>query len=179
MTAGTTGARTTGPTPAGVTVAAMRDEHAPGVLDAYATGIATGVATFQAQPPTWQEFDTGHLADHRYVALDGDDVLGWVAVSPVSGRCVYAGVVEHSVYVAPAARGRGVGRLLLGRLLDSARDGGLWTVQAGVFPQNAASLALHAAAGFRVVGTRERLGLMTHGPHAGRWLDVVLLEKRL
>ncbi|UCN16432.1 N-acetyltransferase family protein [Cellulomonas iranensis] len=157
----------------------MRDEHAPGVLDAYATGIATGVATFQAQPPTWQEFDTGHLADHRYVALDGDDVLGWVAVSPVSGRCVYAGVVEHSVYVAPAARGRGVGRLLLGRLLDSARDGGLWTVQAGVFPQNAASLALHAAAGFRVVGTRERLGLMTHGPHAGRWLDVVLLEKRL
>ncbi|WP_087509123.1 GNAT family N-acetyltransferase [Cellulomonas iranensis] len=157
----------------------MRDEHAPGVLDAYAAGIATGVATFQAQPPTWQEFDTGHLADHRYVALDGDDVLGWVAVSPVSGRCVYAGVVEHSVYVAPAARGRGVGRLLLGRLLDSARDGGLWTVQAGVFPQNAASLALHAAAGFRVVGTRERLGLMTHGPHAGRWLDVVLLEKRL
>jgi phosphinothricin acetyltransferase len=165
--------------PPGVTVTPMRDEHAPGVLDVYAAGIATGVATFQAQPPTWEEFDAGHLPDHRYVALDDDEVLGWVAASPVSGRCVYAGVVEHSVYVAPAARGRGVGRLLLDRLLDSASAGGLWTVQAGVFPQNAASLALHAAAGFRVVGTRERLGLMTHGPHAGRWLDVVLLEKRL
>ncbi len=179
MTAGTTGVRAAGPAATGVTVAAMRDQHAAGVLAVYADGIATGVATFQAQPPTWQEFDAGHLADHRFVALDGDDVLGWVAVSPVSGRCVYAGVVEHSVYVAPAARGRGVGRLLLDRLLHSARDGGLWTVQAGVFPQNAASLALHAAAGFRVVGTRERLGLMTHGPHAGSWLDVVLLEKRL
>jgi len=163
----------------GVTGAPMHGGHAAAVLDIYAAGIATGTATFQAQPPTWDDFDAGHLAEHRFVALDGDNVLGWVAVSPVSGRCVYAGVVEHPVYVAPEARGRGVGRDLLGHLLESARAGGIWTVQSGVFPQNLASLALHEAAGFRVVGTRERLGLMEHGPHAGTWLDVVLLEKRL
>lgn len=166
-------------TATGVTVAPMRGEHATTVLDIYAAGIATGTATFQTQPPTWDEFDSDHLAEHRFVALDGDNVLGWVAVSPVSGRCVYAGVVEHSVYVAPESRGRGVGRDLLEHLLESARLGGIWTVQSGVFPQNVASLALHEAAGFRVVGTRERLGLMGHGPHSGTWLDVVLLEKRL
>ncbi|MBO3087869.1 GNAT family N-acetyltransferase [Cellulomonas dongxiuzhuiae] len=160
-------------------VVPMRPAHAPAVLDVHAAGIATGLATFESQPPAWDEFDAGHLPEHRFVALDGGDVVGWVAVSPVSRRRVYAGVVEHSVYVAPAARGRGVGRVLLERLLASARVGGLWTVQGGVFPQNVASLALHAAAGFRVVGTRERLGLMTHGPLAGTWLDVVLLEKRL
>jgi phosphinothricin acetyltransferase len=157
----------------------MTAVHADGVLDVYRAGIATGTATFQAQAPTWPEFDGGHLPEHRFVALDGDAVLGWAAASPVSGRCVYAGVVEGSVYVDPRAQGRGVGRLLLDRLLTSAHEHGVWTVQAGVFPQNTASLALHAAAGFRVVGTRERLGLMTHGPHAGQWLDVVLLEKRL
>lgn len=164
---------------AGLAVAPMRPEHADAVLGIYASGIATGTATFQFEPPTWEEFDAGHVCEHRFVALDGDTVLGWVAVSPVSGRCVYAGVVEHSVYVAPEARGRGVGRALLDHLLASAGTGGIWTVQSGVFPQNIASLALHEAAGFRVVGTRERLGLMGHGPHAGTWLDVVLLEKRL
>ncbi|MCC2319643.1 GNAT family N-acetyltransferase [Cellulomonas xiejunii] len=162
-----------------LSVAPMRPAHASAVLDVLAAGIATGLATFEPQPPTWDEFDAGHLPEHRFVALDDGDVVGWVAVSPVSRRRVYAGVVEHSVYVAPAARGRGVGRALLERLLASARDGGIWTVQGGVFPQNAASLALHAAAGFRVVGTRERLGLMAHGPLAGTWLDVLLLEKRL
>lgn len=163
-----------------VRLAPMTPDHADAVLRIYADGVATGLATFQAQPPTWAEFDDGHLPDHRLVAVDTDgDVLGWVAVSPVSGRCVYAGVVELSVYVDPAARGRGVGRTLLDGLAGSARDGGIWTLQAGVFPQNAPSLALHTAAGFRVVGTRERLGLMQHGPLAGTWLDVVLLERRL
>jgi len=157
----------------------MTADHAGAVLDVYAAGIATGLSTFRPAAPTWAEFDAAHLPAHRLVALDGGEVRGWVAVSPVSARPVYAGVVEHSVYVHPDARGRGVGRALLGALLDSARAGGLWTLQAGVFPQNAASLALHAATGFRVVGTRERLGLMTHGPLAGTWLDVVLLERRL
>lgn len=166
-------------TTTGITLTPMRPEHVGAVLDIYAAGIATGTATFQSEVPTCDEFDSGHLPGHRFVALDSDAVLGWVAASPVSERCVYAGVVEHSVYVAPTARGRGVGRALLEQLLDSARAGGIWTVQSGVFPQNIASLALHEATGFRVVGTRERLGQMTHGPLAGRWLDVVLLEKRL
>lgn len=167
-------------------LAPMTGAHADAVLAIYAAGILGGHSTFEAEPPTWAAFDGGRLADHRLVALGPDGtgardaaVLGWVAVSLVSTRPVYRGVVEHSLYVDPAARGRGVGRLLLQGLLDSARAGGLWTVQAGVFPENAPSLALHAAAGFRVVGTRERLGLMTHGPHAGTWRDVVLLEKRL
>ncbi|QZN87459.1 GNAT family N-acetyltransferase [Cellulomonas sp. C5510] len=158
----------------------MTVEHADAVLAVFAEGIATGHASFQAEPPTWEEFDAGHREDLRLVAVDdAGSVLGWVAVSPVSGRCVYAGVVEASLYVASAARGRGVGRLLLEALLDAAAAAGVWTVQSGVFPENAASLALHAAAGFRVVGRRERLGLMSHGPLAGRWRDVLLLEKRL
>lgn len=165
--------------PAEVTIAAMGPEHATAVLDIYAAGIATGTATFTSQAPTWEEFDADHLPAHRFVALDGEQVRGWIAVSPVSGRCVYAGVVEHSVYVSPQARGRGIGRALIDHLVGSARSGGIWTVQSGVLPQNTASLALHEATGFRVVGTRERLGRIDHGPHAGTWLDVVLLEKRL
>ncbi|MDM7853905.1 GNAT family N-acetyltransferase [Cellulomonas alba] len=162
-----------------VTVVPLASEHWPDVARIYAAGIATGHATFADAVPTWQEFDAGKLPQHRFVALDADGaVVGWVAVSPVSERCVYAGVVELSVYVDPAARGRGVGRLLVDALLASTDAGGVWTVQGGVFPENVASLGLHAAAGFRVVGTRERLGLMTHGPLAGRWRDVVLLERR-
>ena len=119
-------------------------------------------------------------ASHRLVAVDEDGtVVGWAAASPVSDRCAYAGVVEHSVYVDPAATGRGVGRLLLQALLDGARESGAWTVQSGIFPENTTSLALHAAVGFRVVGTRERLGRMTYGPLADQWRDVVLVEKRL
>lgn len=163
----------------GVTVAPMRLEHAGAVLDIHAAGITTGTATFQSEAPPWERFDTGHLPGHRFAALDGDDVLGWIATSPVSGRCVYADVVEHFVYIAPTARGRGVGRILLEQPLDASRAGGIWTVQSGVFPQNTASLALHETTRFRVVGTRERLGQMTHRPLAGPWLDVVLLENRL
>ena len=163
-----------------VHVVPMTADHADAVLAVFAEGIATGHATFQSEPPTWADFDAGHRADLRIAAVDGAGaVLGWAAVSPVSGRCVYAGVVELSLYVAAAARGRGVGRLLLDALLTSAAAAGVWTVQSGVFPENAASLALHEAAGFRVVGRRERLGLMTHGPLAGQWRDVLLLERRL
>ncbi|MCB2174373.1 MAG: GNAT family N-acetyltransferase [Actinomycetales bacterium] len=156
----------------------MTAAHWPGVREAYAAGIATGHATFETEPPDWPAFDATRLPGHRWVAVDGDAVLGWAAVSPVSGRAVYAGVVEHSVYVHPGARGMGVGRALLAALLDSTQAAGIWTVQSGIFPENTASLALHAAAGFRVVGTRERVGLMTYGPMAGRWRDVVLVEHR-
>ena len=161
-------------------IAQLTSDHWPAVHEIYAAGIATGHATFEAEPPpTWADFDAAKLPAHRLVALDDDGaVLGWAAVTGVSDRCVYAGVVEHSVYVHPAARGRGVGRALLDALLASTRAARIWTVQSGVFPENTASLALHAAAGFRTVGTRRQLGRMGDGPLAGAWRDVVLLECR-
>ncbi|MER7759208.1 N-acetyltransferase family protein [Streptomyces sp. NPDC097619] len=154
-------------------IAPMLPEHAEQVLAIYRSGIDEGDATFETTAPGWREFDAAKLPDHRLTALDGDRVLGWAAVVPVSDRCVYAGVVEHSVYVHPDARGRGVGRALLAALLDSTVAAGIWTVQSGIFPENTASLALHRSAGFRVVGTRERIGR-----HHGVWRDVVLVEHR-
>lgn len=155
-------------------ITAMTDEHGAQVLDIYRLGIATGHATFETEPPTWDRFTATRLADHRFVALDTDGrVLGWVACSAVSDRCVYAGVVEHSVYVHPGAQGRGVGKALLHALIDSTEQAGVWTIQSGVFPENTASLALHTACGFRTVGTRERVGR-----HHGTWRDVVLIERR-
>ncbi|MBO3102361.1 GNAT family N-acetyltransferase [Cellulomonas fengjieae] len=162
------------------TVLPLTAEHWPDVERIYAAGIATGHATFESATPTWEAFDAGRLPDHRLVAVDeAGTVVGWAAASRVSDRCAYAGVVEHSLYVDPAVHGRGVGRTLLTALLEHARAAGVWTVQSGIFPENTASLALHAAVGFRVVGTRERLGRMTYGPLADRWRDVVLVEKRL
>jgi L-amino acid N-acyltransferase YncA len=156
-----------------VTVRAMRAEDWPSVAEIYAQGIAGGDATFETDVPTWDRWDAAHLPDHRLVAeLDGA-VVGWTAVSPVSGRCVYAGVVEHSVYVAEAARGRGIGGRLLTALAESTERAGIWTIQTGIFPENEPSLALHRAAGFRVLGVRERPGQLH-----GRWRDVVLLERR-
>ncbi|MFH8256971.1 GNAT family N-acetyltransferase [Streptomyces roseolus] len=151
----------------------MTADHAEQVLAIYRSGIDEGDATFETAAPTWEAFDAGRLPGHRFVALDGTRVLGWVAASAVSDRCVYAGVVEHSVYVHPEARGRGVAGALLRALIDSTEAAGIWTVQSGVFPENAASLALHERAGFRVIGRRERVGR-----HHGRWRDTVLLERR-
>ncbi|WP_197025343.1 GNAT family N-acetyltransferase [Nocardioides sp. HB32] len=156
----------------------MTREHWPEVERIYAEGIATGHATFEAEPPSWEQFDAGKLPGHRLVAVEGGRVAGWAAASPVSDRCVYAGVAEHSVYVAAAAAGRGVGRRLLEALVESTEDAGIWTLQSGVFPENAVSLALHDSVGFRVVGTRERVALMSYGPLAGQWRDVVLIERR-
>lgn len=144
----------------------------------YRDGIATGNATFEAEPPTWDAFDAGKLPEHRFVAADGDEVLGWVAVSPTFARPAYRGVVEHSVYVAAAARGRGVGHLLLDALIASTEAAGIWTIQSGIFPENTASRILHARQGFRELGTRERIGLMTFGPWAGQWRDNLLVEHR-
>lgn len=155
------------------TVAPMRAEDWPAVREIYAEGIAAGDATFETELPSWEAWDGAHLAEHRLVARRGTEVVGWAAVVPVSGRCVYGGVVEHSVYVAAAARGQGVGRALLGALIASCEAGGIWTIQSGVFPENEASLRLHEACGFRRVGIRERIG-----QHNGRWRDVVLLERR-
>ncbi|TDC37340.1 N-acetyltransferase family protein [Micromonospora sp. 15K316] len=159
---------------AGITVVAMDDRHADAVLAIYRLGIATGDATFETEPPTWDRFTATRLPGHRWVAVDPTGrVLGWVACSPVSDRCVYAGVVEHSVYVHPDAHGRGVGRTLLEALIASTERAGIWTIQSGVFPENTASLALHTACGFRAVGTRRRIGR-----HHGTWRDVTLIERR-
>ena len=151
----------------------MTGGDAPAVLAIYQAALDGGDASFETSAPDWAAFDAGRLAAHRWVAADGDHVLGWIAVSPVSARPVYAGVVEHSVYVDAAARGRGVGRALLDRLIASTEAAGIWTVQSGVFPENRASIALHERAGFRIIGTRERVGR-----HHGRWRDVLLLERR-
>ena len=180
-----------------VRVEPMRFEHAPDVLAIYRAGIDEVNATFETQSPGWDEFSAARLPDHRYVAISAPSVapgsglpsslngnqlagpagrpivLGWVAISTVSSRCVYGGVVEHSVYVRPDARGRGIGHRLLDVLIGSTEAAGIWTIQAGVFPENTASIALHHAAGFRIVGTRERFGRQH-----GRWRDILLMERR-
>jgi len=151
----------------------MSDQHAGQVLAIYQAGIDEGNATFETHSPAWPQFIAGKLAAHRYVASADGIVLGWVAASPVSARPAYAGVVEHSIYVAGTARGRGIGRALLDALIASTEAAGIWTIQSAVFPENAASLSLHQRAGFRVVGTRERIAR-----HHGRWRDTVLIERR-
>jgi L-amino acid N-acyltransferase YncA len=154
-------------------IRAMEPTDWPRVRSIYAAGIAGGNATFETEPPGWNAFDAGHLNDLRLVATDGDEVIGWAAASPVSDRCAYSGVVENSVYVDPEHQGRGVGRLLLSALIAASEKAGIWTMQTGIFPENTASLSLHEACGFRVVGRRERLGQLE-----GRWRDVMLLERR-
>jgi len=157
-----------------ISIELMTSEHAGQVLAIYQAGIEEGDATFETSVPGWAEFSAARLPDHRFVAVDGNArVLGWIAVSATSRRSAYAGVVEHSVYVHPAARGRGLGRRLLEALIASTEAAGIWTIQSGIFPENTASIALHRAVGFRIVGTRERIGR-----HHGRWRDVVLIERR-
>ena len=146
----------------------------PAVRAIYEAGIATGNATFETQAPTWETWDKGHLVHSRLVALAADGtVLGWAALSPVSGRCVYGGVAELSIYIATEARGQGVGRQLLQALIQESEVQGIWTLQAGTFEENTASIALHTQAGFRIVGHRERIG-----QHHGVWRSTVQMERR-
>ena len=154
-------------------IRAMLPSDWPEVARVYEAGIAGGDASFETTAPSWEEWDAGHLATCRLVA-DQDGVVGWAALSPTSGRCVYAGVAEVSVYVDPAVHGRGLGRALLTALVEAAEAEGVWTLQAGVFPENTASLALHERCGFRVLGVHERLGRTVDGT----WRDVVRLERR-
>jgi phosphinothricin acetyltransferase len=147
---------------------------AEAVLRIYQSGLDSGHASFETVAPDWATFDAGKLPGHRFVAVGADgSVVGWVAVSAVSGRSVYRGVVENSVYVDASARGQGAGRALLAALIVDTEEAGIWTIQSGVFPENTASLALHRSAGFRIVGVRERIGR-----HHGVWRDVVLIERR-
>jgi L-amino acid N-acyltransferase YncA len=156
-----------------IVVESMKDGDWPAVAAIYQEGIDTGDATFETEMPTWEQFNGRHLRDCRLVARAGDALVGWAALSAVSSRCVYAGVAEVSVYVKAFARGQGVGKALLTEAVKESERAGFWTLQAGIFPENTASLALHKACGFRVVGYRERLGQMN-----GIWRDVVLLERR-
>lgn len=165
---------------ASIVIAPMTAAHADDVLCIYQHGIDEGNATFETKAPSWDVFDAGKLPEHRFVALSAGAaskqpaVLGYVVVSGISKRACYAGVVELSVYVSPDARGRGVGNRLLSALISSTEAAGIWTINAGVFPENTASLALHERHGFRVLGRQERIGRTL----AGVWRDVVLLERR-
>ena len=151
----------------------MAAEDWPAARAIYEEGIATRLATFDSEAPEWAAWDAAHLSEPRLVAREAAEVIGWAALSAVSERCVYGGVAEVSIYIAERARGRGVGRALLEALVEASEAAGIWTLQAGVFPENAASLALHARCGFREVGRRERLGRLD-----GQWMDVLLLERR-
>ncbi|MDT5296618.1 MAG: hypothetical protein QOJ76_3498 [Acidobacteriota bacterium] len=152
----------------------MLPGHWERVRAIYLEGLATGDATFETEPPEWDRWDAGHLPCCRLVALEGGGrVAGWAALSPVSARKVYAGVAEVSVYVAEEFRGAGAGRALLEALIGESEADGVWTLQAGIFPENESSVALHKSCGFREVGRRERIGRL-----GGRWRDTLLLERR-
>jgi len=139
----------------------------------YEEGIATGNATFQQQAPNWEEWNKVHLLHSRIIAKEDGTILGWAALTPVSGRCVYAGVAEVSVYVSDKARGKGLGKKLLQKLIEESEANNIWTLQAGIFPENIASIKIHNASGFRTLGVRERIGQMN-----GIWRDTVLMERR-
>jgi L-amino acid N-acyltransferase YncA len=157
----------------GYVVVAMQPSDWEQVRAIYLEGIHAGHATFETDAPPWEQWDAGHLREPRLVARCGEVILGWAALSPVSSRGVYAGVAEVSIYVRDESRGQGIGRALLERLIAESEQEGIWTLQAGVFPENTASLRLHRSLGFRELGRRERLGKMK-----GVWRDVVLLERR-
>jgi phosphinothricin acetyltransferase len=154
-------------------IEAMRDDDWPEVRRIYLEGLETGDATFETEAPTWERWDIGHRPDCRLVARARDEILGWAALSPISSRRAYAGVAEVSIYVAAAARGRGVGKALLNALITESERAGVWTLQASIFPENVASVRLHKQEGFREVGRREAIA-----QRSGIWRDTLLLERR-
>ncbi|MES2006239.1 MAG: N-acetyltransferase family protein [Bacteroidota bacterium] len=154
-------------------VTTLLPTHWEAVKKIYEEGIATGNATFQTTAPSWEEWDTAHVSAPRLVAIENNTVLGWAAITPVSGRCVYAGVCEISVYVSAATRGKGIGKQLLQSLIEASEKENYWTLQAGIFPENTASIRLHESCGFRIIGKREKIGKMN-----GVWRDTILLERR-
>jgi phosphinothricin acetyltransferase len=158
---------------AGVRIDALTVEDWPAVRGIFADGIATRNATFETEPPSWDDWNAAHLREPRVAARDASGLVGWAALTPYSARPAYAGVAEVSIYVAAGRHRRGIGSALLGALVARTEAAGIWTLQAGIFPENVASLRLHVAHGFRVVGVRERIGRLD-----GDWRDVALLERR-
>ncbi|QSE96596.1 GNAT family N-acetyltransferase [Fulvivirga lutea] len=154
-------------------IESLSKSNYPDVANIYQQGISTGIATFETKVPGWEDWDKSHLPYGRLVAVEGNTVLGWAALSPVSSRCVYGGVAEVSIYLAEQARGKGIGKQLLNALIAASEENGIWTLQAGVFPMNKASIALHEKCGFRMIGYKERIGQLN-----GQWIDNILLERR-
>ena len=157
---------------------AMQVDDAEAVFKIYDEGIATGQATFEAKAPDWKKWDSSHISQCRWVTETAKEMLGWAALSSVSTRKVYTGVAEVSIYISRISQKKGIGSILLERLITSSEEAGLWTLKAQIFPENTTSIRLHEIHGFLRNGTRERIGLMTNGPLAGKWRDVVLLERR-
>ena len=151
----------------------LEQKHFDAVCHIYMQGIATGNATFQKEAPSWEDWDKSHLQDCRIVATESGSVAGWAALTPVSSRCVYAGVAEVSVYVGDEHRGKGLGKLLLQELIRQSEAIGLWTLQSGIFPENTASIRIHESCGFRIIGYREKIGKLS-----GFWRDNVVMERR-
>jgi L-amino acid N-acyltransferase YncA len=156
-----------------MTIEPLKFAHWPEVKSIYELGIASGQASFQTTAPEWEEWNNSHIFKPRLVMMEGNKVLAWAALTPVSGRCVYAGVAEVSVYVDPQSQGKGIGRQILNQLILESEQNGFWTLQAGIFPENAASLKIHEQLGFRILGVREKIGMMN-----GVWRDTVFLERR-
>ncbi|MBZ0298149.1 MAG: GNAT family N-acetyltransferase [Anaerolineae bacterium] len=156
-----------------VVIEAMQSGDWPVVREIYLQGIATKNATFETEAPAWEKWDAAHRQDCRLVARLDDQVVGWAALSPVSSRCVYAGVAEESIYIAESARGQGIGKVLLPALVEASEQAGIWMLQTGIFPENKASIHLHEWCGFRVLGVREKIGQLD-----GVWRDVAFMERR-
>ncbi len=157
----------------GITITPMLPGDWPSVRRIYAGGIATGNATFETEVPDWETWDRNHRPECRLVARDGDEVVAWAALSPVSARACYSGIAEHSIYVDEAYRGQGIGKLLLAALVAESEAAGFWTLQSSIFPENLASIAVHLACGFRILGRRKRVAMLN-----GVWRDTVIVERR-
>lgn len=154
-------------------IISITKHHYQEIANIYKQGIETGIATFETTVPTWETWNEIKLLHSRFVAVDNNDVLGWVALSKVSNRCVYEGVAEVSIYIAENHRGKGVGKILMENVIKESETNGIWTLQSGMFAENEATIALHKIVGFRIIGYREKVGKL-----AGVWKDNVIMERR-